>query len=91
MTNRKKLCGSSVRATKISRPPRNSTIDATPTVAHTAYYAQLVRQKHESRRLRGMLEAEAEGLRSPPAPQVAAARRAVEDAMRRLGAEERAA
>jgi replicative DNA helicase len=45
-------------------------IDVTPTVAHTAYYAQLVRQKHETRRLRGILHAAARRLDDFPADMV---------------------
>ncbi len=53
-------------------------IDVTPTVAHTAYYAQLVRQKHETRRLRGILHAAARRLDDLPADMVQA------DLMRQL-------
>jgi replicative DNA helicase len=53
-------------------------IDVTPTVAHTAYYAQLVRQKHETRRLRGILHAAARRLDELPADMVQA------DLMRQL-------
>ena len=53
-------------------------IDQTATVAHTAYYAQLVRQKHESRRLRGILYAAARRLDDEPADMVPA------DLMRQL-------
>ena len=47
-------------------------IDQTPTAAHTAYYAQLVRQKHESRRLRVILHAAARRLDDVPADMVQA-------------------
>ncbi|HNX36672.1 MAG TPA: DnaB-like helicase C-terminal domain-containing protein [Kiritimatiellia bacterium] len=45
-------------------------IESAPTVAHTAYYAQLVRQKHETRRLRGILHAAARRLDELPADMV---------------------
>ena len=59
-------------------PYLQQAIDTTPTVAHTAYYAQLVRQKHETRRLRGILHAAARRLDDLPADMVQA------DLMRQL-------
>lgn len=53
-------------------------IESAPTVAHTAYYAQLVRQKHEKRRLRQILHAAARRLDDEPADMVQA------DLMRQL-------
>lgn len=47
-------------------------IENTPTAAHTAYYAQLVRQKHETRRLRGILQTAARRLDEEPAEMVQA-------------------
>ena len=74
LTVRERLISSGADIT----PFLTQAIDTTPTVAHTAYYAQLVRQKHESRRLRGILYAAARRLDDFPADMVQA------DLMRQL-------
>ncbi len=45
-------------------------IDNTPTAAHAAYYGTLLRQRHETRRLRGLLHAAARRLDAEPADMV---------------------
>jgi len=47
-------------------------IDATPTAAHAAYYAQLLKQKHEIRRLRSILQSADRRLDEQPADMVQA-------------------
>ncbi|HNX36593.1 MAG TPA: DnaB-like helicase C-terminal domain-containing protein [Kiritimatiellia bacterium] len=53
-------------------------IDITPTAAHAGYYGQLLRQRHETRRLRQILHASARRLDDEPADMVQA------DLMRQL-------
>ena len=74
LTVRERLIASDANITQFL----TQAIDVTPTVAHTAYYAQLVRQKHESRRLRGILYAAVRRLDDVPADMVQA------DLMRQL-------
>ena len=74
LTVRERLIASDANITQFL----TQAIDATPTAAHTAYYAQLVRQKHESRRLRGILYAAVRRLDDVPADMVQA------DLMRQL-------
>ena len=71
ITVREKLRSGSVDDCKITKFLTDS-IDNTPTAAHTAYYAQLLKQSHERRRLRSILQAADRRLEEQPADMVQA-------------------